>query len=50
MEKYRLSITLGDKSYVCNNINDEDIITLKNLQARKILYTILKRINHRLKR
>ena len=25
-KKYRLSITLGDKSYVCNNINDEDII------------------------
>ena len=25
-KEYRLSITLGDKSYVCNNINDEDII------------------------
>lgn len=25
-EQYRLSITLGDKAYVCNNINDEDII------------------------
>jgi hypothetical protein len=25
-EQYKLSITLGDKSYVCNNINDEDII------------------------
>jgi len=26
MKQYRLSITLGDKSYVCNNINDEDVI------------------------
>jgi len=26
MAKYKLSITVGDKSYVCNNINDEDII------------------------
>ena len=26
MKHYKLSITLSDKSYVCNNINDEDII------------------------
>jgi len=26
MKQYKLSITVGDKSYVCNNINDEDII------------------------
>ena len=26
MKQYRLSITLGDKSYVCNNINGDDII------------------------
>lgn len=26
MKKYKLSITLGDKSYICNNINDEDVI------------------------
>ena len=26
MKQYKLSITLSDKSYVCNNINDEDII------------------------
>ena len=25
-EQYKLSITLSDKAYVCNNINDEDII------------------------
>ena len=27
MNEYKLSITLGDKSYVCeNNANDEDVI------------------------
>ena len=26
MKQYKLSITLGDKSYICNNINGEDII------------------------
>jgi len=26
MSIYKLSITLNDKCYVCNNINDEDII------------------------
>ena len=26
MKQYKLSITLGDKSYVCNNINGDDII------------------------
>jgi predicted AAA+ superfamily ATPase len=26
MKQYKLSITMSDKSYVCNNINDEDII------------------------
>ena len=26
MKQYKLSITLGDKSYVCNNIKDNDII------------------------
>ena len=25
-KKYRLSITVCDKSFICNNINDEDII------------------------
>ena len=26
MKQYKLSIVMSDKSYVCNNINDEDII------------------------
>jgi len=27
MKEYKLSITLGDKAYVCeNNVNDEDVI------------------------
>ena len=31
MKLYRLSITLGDKSYVCNNINGDDIIKTEEL-------------------
>ena len=26
MNQYKLSITMSDKSYVCNNINNKDII------------------------
>ena len=26
MKQYKLSITMSNKSYVCNNINDKDII------------------------
>ena len=26
MKKYNLSITVGKKSYVCNNVNNQDII------------------------
>ena len=26
MKQYKLSITMSDKSYVCNNINGHDII------------------------
>ena len=26
MKQYKLSITLSDKCYVCNNINGEDVI------------------------
>lgn len=26
MKKYNLSITMGEKAFVCNNINNQDII------------------------